>query len=488
MCFFIKKLILKITIMGVKTGKGWNLPTIVLIDIYIIWVVTSIAGLAISPIEGELQKIFPGSTQLEIQLITTMPSLACIPFVFIGGAMGVKFNNLWLINISCLVFFAAGCLFFLADKMWQLIALSVIAGIGAGVLSPLSVTVLSNIFTGKYKTKQFGITSALLNAVLVVAVIVTGYMAEVNWRLPFLWYLLPILPVIFSPWLKKYIVEPSKLQKEQAGKKAKFDFAKECNIPALVKYCIFYGFITFALVSTSLFIPFMLQTYGYKSGMAGDLTSVVYFGIMLSGFLLNPILGILKKTTFDMILLGMLVGFVLMVITKSPVIIGIGIFIGAFFYGVGQPYAYNMTTTVSSQVASSLTMAWLIIMSSVGMLMCPVIINLAESIFHTKDIPAFPYYFMLGLTVIAWVGVFLRRLFKRKPKKAFVFGKGFVEISTFPADQQAYIRANYADGYELATIESLGKVTATTAAASASSNDKPKPSAPSAPSPTSSTK
>ena len=130
-------------------------------------------------------------------------------------------------------------------------------------------------------------------------------------------------------------------------------------------------------------------------------------------------------------------------------------------------------------------------MNCSSMLFCPVLINLIASIFHKKDIPAFPYYFMLGLTVIAWVGVFLRRLLKRKPKKAFVFGKGFIEISTFPADQQAYIRANYADGYELATIESLGKVTAATAAASASSNDKPKPSAPSAPSapsPTSSTK
>ena len=45
--------------MGVNTGKGWKLPWIILIDIYIIWVVTSIAGLAISPIEGDLKTIFP---------------------------------------------------------------------------------------------------------------------------------------------------------------------------------------------------------------------------------------------------------------------------------------------------------------------------------------------------------------------------------------------------------------------------------------------
>ena len=108
--------------MGVKTGKGWNLPWIILIDIYIIWVVTSIAGLAISPIEGDLKTIFTGSKDIEIQLITKMPSLACIPFVFLGGLLGTKFNNLWIINISCLMFFVAGCLFFVADKTRELIA------------------------------------------------------------------------------------------------------------------------------------------------------------------------------------------------------------------------------------------------------------------------------------------------------------------------------------------------------------------------------
>lgn len=448
--------------MGVKTGKGWSLPYIVLIDIYVIWVVTSLAGLAISPIEGELKTIFPGSTDLEIQLITTMPSLACIPFVFLGGVLGTKFNNLWIINISCLVFFVAGCLFFVADKMWELIALSVIAGIGAGALSPLSVTVLSNIFTGKYKTQQFGITSALLNGVLMIAVIVTGYMAQIHWRLPFLWYLLPIIPVLLSPWLKKYIIEPSKEVKGATTEKAKFNFSKECNVPMLVKCCIYYALITFMLVSTSLFIPFMMQSYGFKSGVSGDLTSVVYFGIMLSGFLLNPILKILKNTTFDMILLGILVGFALMVISKDPIIIGCGIFIGAFFYGVGQPYAYNLCTGISTPVASSLTMSWLIVMNSVGMLLCPVVISWAEMLFHTKKEPAFPYHFMLVLCLVAWVVVFVRRLYmmKKKTTHAFVFGRGNVAISSLTPEEQAYVLAHPADAFDLSVV---GQSTTTTA-------------------------
>ena len=157
-----------------------------------------------------------------------------------------------------------------------------------------------------------------------------------------------------------------------------------------------------------------------------------------------------------MILLGLLVGFILMVITKNPIIIGCGIFIGAFFYGVGQPYAYNLTTTVSSQVASSLTMAWLIIMNSIGMLLCPVIVNFVESIFHAKHIPSFPYFFMLILCAIAWVFVLLRGLFKKKKQtKAFIFGQGFVQISSLSPAIQAYVTANPAEGYALSEIEKI---------------------------------
>ena len=313
-----------------------------------------------------------------------------------------------------------------------------------------------------------------------IAVITTGYSAEVSWRLPFLWYLLPIVPVLLSPWLKKYIVEPSKQAKDAITQKTKVQFSKECDVSMLIKCCIYYAMITFMLVSTSLFIPFMLQSYGFKSGVAGDLTSVVYFGIMLSGFLLNPILGILKKTTFDMILLGVLVGFGLMVVSKDPIIIGCGIFIGAFFYGVGQPYAYNVCTGISTPAASSLTMSWLIIMNSVGMLLCPVVISWAQTLFGTKDVPAFPYYFMLVLAFICWIFVFVRRLImmKKKVTHVFVFGRGKVAISSLTADEQSYITANPSIAYDLSTVNqpvTPNPVVTPTATPDTSSNTTTKP-------------
>ena len=76
-------------------------------------------------------------------------------------------------------------------------------GIGAGLIIPLSTGLISRYFTGEYRVRQFGYSSAITNMTLVVATAVTGYLAEVHWRLPFAVYLLPLISLVLSAYLKE---------------------------------------------------------------------------------------------------------------------------------------------------------------------------------------------------------------------------------------------------------------------------------------------
>ena len=419
--------------MGVKTGKGWTLPIIVLLDIYVVWIMTSIAGLAVSPIESKLASIFPNSSQLEIQMITTIPSLACIPFIFIGGAMGMRFNNIKLLNIACIIYVIAGALCLVDDAMWQLLVLSFFCGLGAGIVSPLSVVFLSNIFTGKYKTKQFGYVSAILNVVIFLAVIGTGYLADINWHLPFVIYLIPVIILILTPWLKKYVIEPPKHVKGEKEAKSKFKFSQECNIPALIKYSLFYLFVTITLMTITLYIPFSLSAQGRSTGMIGDLTSIVYFGMIISGLILNQCIKILKKWIYDAILLCMAGGFVLMLISSSPVIIGIGIFVVSFFFGIAQPLCYARCSGISTQKASTMSMAFFISMNYIGSLICPFVIDfIRNTIFHMEHNYNFPYLIAAVVSVLGMVFLIFKRIFYH-PKNTFHFPAGELSADAAPA-------------------------------------------------------
>ncbi len=79
-----------------------------------------------------------------------------------------------LLKAGLWMFAASGVLYLFSDKMWQLMVVSALLGIGSGLIIPLSTGLVSRYFTGEYRVKQFGYSSAITNVTLVVATAVTG--------------------------------------------------------------------------------------------------------------------------------------------------------------------------------------------------------------------------------------------------------------------------------------------------------------------------
>lgn len=196
--------------MRIQTGQG-TIPLITLIGIWSISALNALPGLAVSPILGKLSAIFPHSTELDIQMLSSLPSLLIIPFIILSGKLTEKINNILLLQVGLVVFSLSGILYLLSTKMWQLIAVSALLGIGSGLIVPLSTGLISRFFTGVYRTKQFGLSSAITNVILVLATILTGYLAEVNWHLPFIVYLFPLISIVLSFYLKR-IFHPIPIQ------------------------------------------------------------------------------------------------------------------------------------------------------------------------------------------------------------------------------------------------------------------------------------
>lgn len=404
---------------GIKSGYGNGmLPIWAVFNLYVIYVITSIPGLAISPIMGTLQTIFPGTTQLETQFLTLGPNIAAIPFVFIGGAIGTRFNNMKLLNWSCIFYGIGGVLFFFAPSMITLIILSFLIGIAAGVISPLASAFIADLFNGEERSKQYGATSAILNVVLMVSVIATGYLAKINWRLPFIIYLLPFVPLFFAKKFSGYIREPKDI-KAQAAKttntpKVKYKFSEQVDVPALVRYCIFYFVITLIVAAISLYVPFLFK----NSTTAGYLTSIIYLGIAASGFTLNWCLKFLKKSVASICIFALFVGMGLIWVSQEVVVVGIGIFITSYFYGIAQPYYYNRLSVMSSRVALTLTLAIFAIMNSLGSVLAPFVIDTLAKVFHdsASTDPLIAFKICVGILLVSTVIVVGRQAIVGKHK------------------------------------------------------------------------
>lgn len=398
----------------IKSGYGSKmLPLWAVFNLYVIFICTSIPGLAISPIMGDLTKIFPGTSALETQMLEVGPNFAAIPFVFLGGWIGTKFDNNKLTFWTCLSFGVLGVLFFFVKSMIMLILLSFLIGIAAGILSPLASAFIADMFDGEKRSAQYGYTSATLNLVLMGCVIATGYLAKINWRLPFLIYLLPFVPLFFAKGFGKYITNPNKLRAADAAKnnvqKVHYKFSKEVNIKVLVRYCAFYFFITLVIAAISLYIPFLFK----DSSIAGDLTSVLFFGIMASGYTLNWCLRVLKNWVAVVVIIAITVGFLLIVVAPTSIwIVGVGILLATYFYGIAQPAYYNKLSQASSRIALTLTLAWFASMDSIGNVVAPFVIDGIAKVFgeSTQTHPVVAFQICMWMSLISAGIVIIRKI------------------------------------------------------------------------------
>ena len=159
--------------MKISTGKGTiSLP--VLLAIWSVSAVTSLPGLAVSPILGDLNTIFPSASDLEIQMLTSLPSLLIIPFVLLSGKLSVGRDKLRILVVGLVIFLLSGIACLFIRNITALILVSCILGIGAGMVIPLSTGLVVAYFTGEYRVRQLGYSSSINNLTLVLATALSG--------------------------------------------------------------------------------------------------------------------------------------------------------------------------------------------------------------------------------------------------------------------------------------------------------------------------
>lgn len=388
--------------MKIDTGQG-TIPLITLIGIWSVSALTSLPGLAVSPILGELSTIFPHATELDIQMLTSLPSLLIIPFVLLAGKLAEKRDFIRLLRVGLWLFAASGVLYLFSSRMWQLMAVSALLGIGAGLIIPLSTGLISRYFTGEYRVRQFGYSSAITNMTLVVATAVTGYLAEVHWRLPFAVYLLPLISLVLSAYLKKdaasvtikqaaAIIPPIQSTPVISGKYG-------IHIRHLVQLMLFYGLVTYVVLAVTFNLPFLMEAHHFSSGNSGLMISLFFLAIMAPGFMLDSLVKLLGNKTKLYSLLAIAIGLLLIWISPTEWLIVPGCILVGLGYGIIQPLIYDKTVDTAIPQKTTLALAFVMVMNYLAILLSPFITDFFQWIFHTGS-QEFPFIFNLCITIL----------------------------------------------------------------------------------------
>lgn len=398
--------------MKINTGQG-TIPLITLIAIWSISAVISLPGLAVSPILGDLHTIFPKTSDLEIQMLTSLPSLLIIPFVLISGRLSVGRDKIKILILGLSLFFGSGILYFFAHSMTALIVISCLLGIGAGIMIPLSTGFIVDYFSGEYRVRQLGYSSAINNMTLVLATMLTGYLANFNWHYPFLVYTLPGGAIILSSFLRKSPPNKAVVTQSVANATAA-ETQDSIDRPKLTGLMLLYFFVTYIVLVISFYLPFLLQDYKMSSEVSGSMISLFFFAIMLPGFFLSRVIRTLRERTNIFSLMCMAVGLLMVCFFRDKFLIGIGCLLVGLGYGIMQPIIYDKTARSSSQKKATLALSFVMSVNYLAIMLCPFIVDMIKIILHTHS-PKAPFIINAALTLIV---VF----FAYKHKDNFVLG------------------------------------------------------------------
>ncbi|MDE6271915.1 MAG: MFS transporter, partial [Muribaculaceae bacterium] len=327
-----------------------------------------------------------------------------------------------------------------------LIWLSCMLGAGCVLIIPFYTGLIADVFTGKYRTKQMGIISAIGNIALVGATFVVGFLAAKSWHLPFLVYLIPLVSLILIPFLKKIPqsdyestpVATSDSSASDSASKSSDANAKSSSatVPAAdpdgfstagqkvsggfyigrtIWLLLAYFFFVFATSVPAYYLPNLMPEYHMSTEEVSTVTSIFYLAMFVIGLFVTGTMKIFKRTTFILATGLILGGFLLFVFTKVLWIYIIASALVGLGNGLAQPIFYTKATElVTSDSKSTLALAYLQVANYVAISLVPVLIGFFEDIFSNHS-NLFPFIILSVFVAIVLIVSVIR-------SNHFVFG------------------------------------------------------------------
>ncbi|MBD5419166.1 MAG: MFS transporter [Bacteroides sp.] len=394
--------------------------------------VVNLPGLAVSPLMGKLEDLFPHSSQLEIQLLTLLPNLVIIPMILLSGKITSLKNQSIILGIGLCIFLFSGVLYCFADSMPMLIGLGALLGIGCGLIVPIAASILSEWFYGRERVKVLGYKSGTSNGIVILATIFVGWAADYSWHAAFTVYLVPIIPLLLLPFMTnsfiskhirpetpKQIMETAmKDEKGHTGGRKASSISFKHPIYTLMGLILLYIGLTATSMVFTYYLPFTMKHYGLASSEVGIATAMFYVTAMLGGFSLAPYLKLTDKTALYVCILTMLVGLLVLGIFHTLPSYIVGVLLIGLGYGFFQPIIYNKTTQIAPTKADATKFFSYTLAGNYIAISClPVVVEFFQWVFHNHTAD-FPYFLNAGiLGVIFIIGLIKRRSFVWQTQK-----------------------------------------------------------------------
>ena len=358
---------------------------------------TVMAGAAIAPALGIIKAHFSEADALLVQLIVSMPALLIIITNIFFLSISRWLRTRAIATTGLLLYVAAGAGCFFVDDIYVLLVMRALLGISVGLIMPLSTGLLAYYFPPEEQAQLMGLSAAMNQMGGVVATLLAGLLATIQWNYAFLVYLMGLIAVVMV-WLW--------LPDEQLGSANKRGIPFEPRqllkfhpsvIGMLLLMMIFFVFPTnFAVIASQ------------QTALSSEAITMIMVGLDVVAFFIGLVFGGLMHTFRRGVKyfapLFFLLGYLLLACPELSIVnCQLSIILGSTFIGiangVGVPYLNTIASIKGGKNSATTVMPLLSAALYLGQFISPlVVIPLSHSLFGA-DLTA-PYKVAILLCLV----------------------------------------------------------------------------------------
>ena len=368
---------------------------------------TVMAGAAIAPALGIIKAHFSEAPAILVQFIVSMPALLIIVTNLFFLPLSRVLRTRAIATTGLLLYVVAGAGCFFMDDIHLLLAMRALLGVSVGLIMPLSTGLLAYYFPPEQQARLMGLSAAMNQMGGVVATLLAGMLATIEWNYAFFVYLLGLIALVMV-WLW--------LPDEQLGS------ANKRGVPFHPRQLLkFHPSVVGMLLLMMIFFIFPTNfaiVASQQQGLPTELITVIMVGLDVVAFFVGLGFGSLmnrfRQSVKYFAPLLFLLGYVSYLVPTVVMAMLGSAFIG-MATGVGVPYLNTIASIKGGKNSATTVMSLLSAALYLGQFVSPLIVMpLSKAIFGVDDIVA-PYKVGIALCLVFLLQVYGTRHFQSLP-------------------------------------------------------------------------
>lgn len=335
---------------------------------------TVMAGAAMAPALGAIKEHFVSCSPMTVQFIVSLPALFIILTTFAFRPLCRLMRTRTLALAGLLLYVAAGAGAFFFDNIVALLVLRALLGVSVGMVMPLSTGLLSFYFPPEEQSRLMGLSAAMNQLGGVVATLLAGILATVEWRYAFLVYLAGLLAVI----LVALFLPNERLNSENQNRASQTFNSKLSTLNLLRR---FHPSVTAMLFIMLLFFvyPTNFALAAHEQGVSTLTTTLIMMGLDVVAFVVGLMFGWLMRNMRRQMKyvapIFFLAGFAVLAFVQGLWGMIVGSALIGLANGAGVPYVNTIASIKGGKEAAVTVMPLISAALYLGQFLSPIIVE-----------------------------------------------------------------------------------------------------------------